>query len=107
MADLYYVADFRPEWRHKPYVTFWRPEDAGYCYPLPWAGRYTRAEIEAGGSYYTKREGRRFIRFAVPCSIVDAMGTAPEAREIDGDTGPVVRKTAARLRIPALAQGGA
>ncbi|HEV7285618.1 MAG TPA: hypothetical protein VGN75_12240 [Kaistia sp.] len=106
-AELYYVVDLRPEWQSKPYVTFWRPKNAGYSFPLPWAGRYTRAEIEEGGSYYTKNEGRRRIRFAVPCATADAMGAEPDAKMIDGDVGPVVFKTpanrkaliAARLRL--------
>ncbi|MET4636195.1 hypothetical protein [Kaistia defluvii] len=96
--EFYYVADFRPEWRGKRYVTFWRPKNAGYAFPLPWAGRYTRAEIENGGGYYTKREGRRYVRCAIRCSIVEAMGVAPEAGDIDGDVGLVVLKTAANRK---------
>lgn len=106
-ADLFYVADFRSEWSRKPCVTFWRPEDAGYAYPLPWSGRYTRCEIVPG--YHDRRDGRRLIRFAVPCAVVDALGAEPPAGLIDGNCGPVVLNTAAnrqalrnaRLRLDA------
>lgn len=107
MADtkLFYVADFRPEWSKNPCVTFWRPESAGYAYPLPWSGRYTRDEVIPG--YHDKREGRRLIRFAVPCAVVDALGAMPPAGLIDDNSGPVVLNTAdnrralrnARLRL--------
>ena len=108
MDDLYYIVDLRPEWRRKPYITFWRPDNAGYAFPLPWAGKYSSLTVENGGGYYTNRDGRRWVRFAVPCGVVDAMGVLPKANEIDGDVGPVVTATAqnrraliaARLRLP-------
>ena len=90
MAQEYYIADMRPEWRGKPYITFWRPKDAGYAFPLPWSGRYSEETVISGGSYYTKREGRSLIRFAVPIEVVDGLATAPRPRDIDGDAGPVV-----------------
>lgn len=40
----FFIVDLRPEWRGNPYVTLWRPDDAGYAYPLPWAGRYSKAQ---------------------------------------------------------------
>lgn len=89
---LFYVVDFRPEWRTRPCITFWRPNSAGYAYPLPWSGQYDLASLKPG--YHEKREGRKFIRFAVPCSVADGLATAPPAKLIDGDAGPVVMNTA-------------
>ena len=102
---LFFIVDLRPEWNKNPYVTFWRPEDAGYCYPLPWAGKYTRARVEEGGSYYTARAwtspkgpGRLFTRFAVRCSDIESLGGPPDTEgrgRVDGNTGPVLRNSGA------------
>ena len=87
------ICDLRPEWNWRPYVTFWRPNNANYAYPLVWAGDYTEAEVIAGGDYYTTIEDGQLIRFPVERRIVEAMATAPEPGHIDNDTGPVVRQT--------------
>lgn len=106
MAEaLFYIVDMRPEWRGKWAVTFWRPKDAGYAYPLSWAGKYTRQTVEDGGTYYTTRSGRHLIRFAVPCHVADALAVAPPPRQIDSDAGPVVfnsPENRAKLRKAAL-----
>jgi hypothetical protein len=113
MAQEYYIADMRPEWRGKPYITFWRPKDAGYAFPLPWSGRYAAETVIAGGSYYTLREGRSLIRFAVPVEAVERIATAPKPRDIDGDVGPVVANNGANRRalraaafLPSPSTGG-
>jgi len=62
----YYVADMRASWLRLRYVTFWRPDNKGYAYPLAWAGKYDRKTIINGGDYYTVRCGRELVRFAVP-----------------------------------------
>jgi hypothetical protein len=90
MAQEYYIADMRPEWRTKPYVTFWRPKNAGYAFPLSWSGRYSEETVISGGDYYTERNGRSLIRFAVPIEAVDGLATSPRPGDIDGDAGPVV-----------------
>lgn len=98
-ADEFFIADLRPNWRRDPYVTFWRPNNAGYAYPLPWAGRYTLEQIEAQPGYYAKAEGGRYLRFPVPCVEVDGLATdKPAAHVIDGDLGPVVPNTEAIRR---------
>lgn len=95
-SEMFFVADLRAEWRRNPYVTFWRPRNAGYAYPLPWSGRYTREEIDAQPSYYASAEAGRYTRFPVPCSAVEALATdKPAAYVIDGDVGPVVPNTQA------------
>lgn len=110
MADQYFIVDLRTEFARKPYITFWRPENGGYAYPLAWAGRYGKAEVIDGGDYYTKREGRSHIRFAVPCAIVEQLAVAPAPGMIDGDAGPVVvndagkRKALRKARLHPLAE---
>jgi hypothetical protein len=95
--DEFYIVDVRKGFDRKPYVTLWRPDNAGYAYPLPWAGRYTRAEIEdRPGYHYRKRDGktRTLDRYPVPCEAVERHAVAPAKGLIDGDAGPVVPNTA-------------
>lgn len=92
------ICDLRPEWKYKPYVSFWRPKDAGYAYPLVWAGEYSGEHVLNGGRYYTAYEGGELSRFPVERSLVEALSEAPAPKEIDGDVGPVVRNTAALRR---------
>lgn len=110
MPGPFLICDLRAEWSWRPYVTFWRPNNANYAYPLSWAGDYTESQVIEGGRYYTTKEGgRSLIRFAVERRIAEAMATAPQRGHIDGDTGPVVLNTAdnrrklraAAFRLPA------
>ena len=93
---LFFIADLREQWtsapRRYPYITFWRPDDAGYCYALSWAGRYGRSRVIKGRSYYTKKiyGGRCYERFAVPVDAVLAMAIEPRPGLIDGNAGPVL-----------------
>lgn len=91
--ELFYICDLRPQWRKQRYITFWRPENKGYAWPLPWSGKYTAAQIDESPDYYTKKEGRYFTRFAVPCAVVEVMGGPPGDRDVDGNVGPVVFNT--------------
>lgn len=87
------ICDMRPEWSVNPFITFWRPGNAGYAYPLSWAGDYTPDEIAEGGHYYTYRKGRSLKRFAVPREVAEAISVPPPPGAIDGDAGPVVLNT--------------
>ena len=94
--DEFFIVDVREGFKSNPYITLWRPNNANYAYPLVWAGRYTRAQIEeAPGYYYKKRYGhkRTLDRYPVPCSIVEKYGVDPAKGLIDGDTGPVIPNT--------------
>ena len=109
MSDEYFIADLRPAFASNPYITFWCPENAGYTYPLVWAGRYSAEEVRKGGSYYTKFEGNALIRCAVPCDDVRRISAEPARGMVDGDTGPVVLNTPqirGFLRICACADMG-
>lgn len=103
MAEpLYYICDLRPEWRGKPCVTFWRPENAGYAFPLPWSGKYTLAEIVSNPGYYWERPYGKpkaaYIRFPIACGVVDQYGAEPTLGLIDGNVGPIVWKTTRIVR---------
>lgn len=89
----FYICDLRKDWRRHRYITFWRPANANYAWPLSWAGKYDQATVDVHGSYYCVQEGRTFIRFPVPTAIVEALGVQPQAGDIDGNTGPVVLNT--------------
>lgn len=101
MIGPFLICDLRPEWSWRPYVTFWRPNNANYAYPLVWSGDYAEAEVMRGGGYYTTVESGILIRFPILRSLVEPMAVAPERGHIDGDTGPVVLQnpeTCAKLR---------
>jgi hypothetical protein len=117
MADnptgpAFYIVDLRPEWRRLPYVTLWRPDDAGYCYSIPWAGKYTLDRVRQAGAYYVKRlkPGDRYFdkrpvsrstwyRFPVRCAAANKMAQPePAPGIIDGDVGPVLPNTAEMRR---------
>lgn len=89
----YLICDLRTEWKWRPYITFWRPNNANYAYPLSWSGDYLKATVDEAAAYYTELEGRSLIRFAVPRPIAEALSEAPEPGQIDGDAGPVVPNT--------------
>lgn len=96
MAGKFYIVDVRDKFRRNPYITLWRPDDAGYAYPLPWAGQYEPERIDANPNYYYtfRFESTRVLeRYPVPCEIVERFGVAPAKGAIDGDAGPVLRNT--------------
>lgn len=95
MSAEFFIVDLRPEWRRLPCIMLWRPNNAGYAYPLPWAGRYSEATVIAGKSYYTQTEGRRHTRFAVRCDVVEKLAGEPPPGIVDGDAGSVVLNTGA------------
>lgn len=110
MSDLFFVVDFREEWLRQPYVTMWGPDSAGYNWSLPWAGRYTAAELDKTVGYHTTRrwsvsKGARtgpWERFGVPCEILEALSGEPDSEgrwrlELPGN-GPIVRNSAAMRR---------
>lgn len=101
----FYIVDLRADWTRQPYVTLWRPNNANYAWPLPWAGKYTRAKVDEGGGYYAKvRYGtkRTFDRFPVPAAVVERLAVhSPRPGDIDGNAGPVLlndKATRAALR---------
>jgi hypothetical protein len=70
------------------YITFWRANRSGYCWPLSWAGTYDEAEARAID---------RDDAFAVPVSAVLALTEPPVSGDIDGNAGPVVMRTKANM----------
>ena len=84
-AAEFFVVNLSHGNREHHYITFWRPDDKGYAFPLSWSGRYERARILESLDYYNGGEN-----IAVPCEIVEQLAIAPAPGMIDGDAGPVV-----------------
>lgn len=82
-SEEFYIVDLRPEWTRRPCVSLWRPNDAGYAYPLAWSGRYTREQVDKGGSYYTQKGKRYFQRFAVRCDLVEGLAAPLTSKIVD------------------------
>ncbi len=93
--DEYFIIDIRPEWRRHKYITFWRPDAKGYTWPLSWAGRYNKEQIDAEGYYYCNTNGsKELIRFPVLCDdVLSLQLTPPDCGDIDGDKGPVLKNS--------------
>lgn len=72
------------------FITVWRPDNNGYAWPLPWAGKYRLEDVLAEPDYYNSRRNT----IAVPTEILDAVAVQPEAGWIDGDAGPVILNNA-------------
>lgn len=81
----YYIASSYHTQSHQHYITFWRPENAGYCWPLSWAGKYTAEQVRDQFTYYNSERS-----LAVPVDVVERFGLPPAPRHVDGDAGPVV-----------------
>jgi len=94
MTD-YYVAVLGATRSEDLYICFRRPVlGDGVCWPLPWAGAWSEAEVARGAAELNDGVGT----IAVPREAVQALATAPPAGKIDGDVGPVVRNSASNRR---------
>lgn len=82
----FYIVSVKHTRREHKYITLWRPNDAGYCWPLSWAGKYEEADVLANLSYYNRGDDT----LAVPCALLDSWSVHPEKGYIDNDAGPVV-----------------
>jgi hypothetical protein len=83
VTDAYLIVSPKHTMPEHRYVTFWRPESKGYCWPLSWAGRYPRKAL-AGSCWWPEDA------FAVPEAVALTLAVAPRPGDIDGDAGPVV-----------------
>jgi len=81
----YYIASIRHTQKQHRYITFWRPENAGYCWPLSWAGEYTPEQVREQFAYYNSERD-----MAVPVDAVKRFALPPAPGDVDNDAGPVV-----------------
>ncbi len=95
--SMYYIIDMSRD-LGRAYITLWRPDDAGYCWPLTWAGLYSKETVEEDSRYYFEREGRKIARFPVRADLVAKIAVAPIPGTIDGDAGPVIMNTTKNRR---------
>jgi hypothetical protein len=103
MADLYYLVSVKHTHKRDPYITFWRPDNKGYCYALSAAGKYDYPTIARHWDYYVSDN-----TFPVPCEMVESIGIAPRAGIVDSDGGPVVQNNSENMnRLRAAAFIGA
>lgn len=75
------------------YVTLWRPERAGYCWSLAWAGTYDQAGVVQAIDHDEEES------FAVPRDLVVAIATKPRPGNTGVDDSIAVRRTAKNIQI--------
>lgn len=97
MSEVFVIVSPKHTMPGHRYITFWRPNRAGYCWPLSWAGHYDADEA----TQITARSNGD--SFSVPLNVALALSKPPATGDIDGDAGPVVPKAAMRgLRAAAV-----
>lgn len=48
----YYIASLKHTQRHQKWITFWRPNNSNYAWPLEWSGLYPEASVREQMYYY-------------------------------------------------------
>lgn len=86
MIRHFYIASLKHTRRDNAYITFWRPDNCGYAWPLPWSGKYADERVLLDQDYYNNG----YDTIAVPCEMVDALAVPPVSGTVDNDAGPVV-----------------
>lgn len=90
---MLYIVSVRHTQRGDQFITFWRPNNAGYAYPLSWAGKYDSDEILQG--YHNNG----WDTIAVSCDVVDALAEPTPRGWIDNDAGPIVYHNRANWKV--------
>lgn len=90
----YYILSLK--WTRGPdeMVTWWRPENKGYCWHLDQAGRYSEAEVAAHLDYYNSG----YATAAVPCDVVDTLAIERKLELEDGKVYRGMMRTEENLR---------
>lgn len=82
--NKYYIVSIKHTHKADQYISLWRPDNAGYCYSLEWAGKYDEALIREKPDYYNNLEDS----FPVPIAVAQSIAIPPEHGNI---TGPVIQ----------------
>jgi hypothetical protein len=85
----YYIVSLKHTKASDKYISFWRKNNAGYAWPLSWAGDYSKDAILENPRYYNNGEDT----ISVPKPLALAISTPPTKGDIDNDAGPVVLNT--------------
>lgn len=62
-ADEFFVVSLKWSRRSDGLIALWAPADAGYCFQLEQAGRYTTKQVTENASYYNGD-----VTLAIPCA---------------------------------------
>lgn len=81
MSDNFYVISFEHTQPEHDFITLWRPNNSGYCWPVEWAGKYTRAQIEAQRGYYSNGEST----MAVPVDVAQRLSVPSDEFSREGE----------------------
>jgi hypothetical protein len=85
----YIVVSVNHTERRDKYITLWNPKNAGYCYRIEVAGKYTEEEINGHLSYYNSGDNT----VAVKREVIEALAVPVEKGFLDND-GLVVKNNA-------------
>jgi hypothetical protein len=92
---MFYVISVKHSHKRDRYITFWRPDNRGYCFRLSRAGKYDRNTVMAHLGYYNSG----CSNIAVPVEVADALTVMTTPADcLDGTDGPAVLNTAAKWR---------
>lgn len=97
----YYILSLKWTRKREPYVSFWRPNNAGYCWPLEWAGVYTSEQIADAPRYYNDGENTLAVPVGVVegLTVIDHKGKADPVSRLTGQRGRCVPFTAKNMGI--------
>jgi len=83
----YYVISLKHTGKKDKYVTLWRDNDCGYCWPIEWAGEYKRIEDgyhndhrDGGGNYVVTIESIQ--KYLVPYAYQEGLTALPNTKEV-------------------------
>ncbi len=101
---MYYICDLRDDWKRQKYVTFWRPANANYAWPLEWSGEYTPETIDGRGGYYFDDEASERERFPVPVAMAKLLAKPAVIDGKEVHCVPNTKKNRVLLRASAYVQ---
>lgn len=90
----HFIVSVKHTQRGHRYITLWRPDNCGYTWALPNAGRYSREQVMEHLRYYNSGED-----LAVPCAVLEAIAVPPVPGHHDNDTGPCIANNRANWNL--------
>jgi len=78
LTESYVIMSVKHTRRADRWITFWRPDNAGYAWRMDWVGRYDADRVKEQPGYYDNSHGT----YAIPAAFVEA-----RAVECEDDSG--------------------